>query len=112
MKKADGILIAAVAVIAAAFLFARFATGEHGNADNLMVVITKENGENLQYPLWEDREIKITSDYGYNIIQIRHGSVSVIEADCPGQNCVNSGRKSYAQETIACLPHKLIIQIR
>lgn len=42
---------------------------------------------------------------------IENGYASVSESDCPNQICVNSKAISSVGETIACLPHHLIIEI-
>ncbi len=35
----------------------------------------------------------------------------MISADCPDQICVNHGAVSKENESITCLPHKLIVEI-
>ena len=61
--------------------------------------------------LKEDREIRIPSeDGGYNLIQIRDGTVCVSEADCHDQTCVRMGALKSDYLPIVCLPHKLIVR--
>lgn len=50
-------------------------------------------------------------DTDYNVIEVKDGTVCVLEADCPDKICVQTGRISQEGEIIACLPHKLIIVI-
>ncbi len=57
-------------------------------------------------------DITISTEYGTNTVQIEHGKISVTEADCPDHICVNSPAISKPGEIIACLPHKLLIEIR
>ncbi len=46
-----------------------------------------------------------------NKIVISGGSVSVAESNCPGEDCVHSGRISHAGRSIVCLPNKVEIRI-
>ena len=61
--------------------------------------------------LSESCEFTITTDIGYNIVQVSDGSISVTEADCPDKVCINSGAVSSGAIPIICLPHKLEIRI-
>lgn len=56
-------------------------------------------------------EFDVTSDLGTNRIRVEHGSISVVSADCPDQTCVHMGSISGSFSTIACVPHKLVIDI-
>ena len=48
----------------------------------------------------------------HNHIRIENGHISVTDADCPDKICLQTGAISHAGEIIACLPHKLIIEIK
>lgn len=48
---------------------------------------------------------------GYNIIEVERGRIRVSEADCPDKVCVRRGWVSDSAAPIACLPHKLVIQL-
>lgn len=51
---------------------------------------------------WED---------GYNIVEVERGRIRVSEADCPDKVCVRRGWVSDRAAPIACLPHRLVIQL-
>lgn len=51
---------------------------------------------------WED---------GHNSIEVERGRIRVSEADCPDQICVRRGWASDSAAPIACLPHRLVIQL-
>ena len=53
----------------------------------------------------------ITTEYGTNVISVRHGGISVAEADCRDQICVHQGEIADSVVPIVCLPHRLVIQI-
>lgn len=56
-------------------------------------------------------DITIETELGYNIIHVEHGAISVTEADCPDQICVHQGKITGSMVPIACLPHRLVIEI-
>ena len=49
-------------------------------------------------------------DY-YNIVEIKDGKVSVIEASCKNQVCVKHSPVSRSGESIVCLPNRLVVRI-
>ncbi len=107
MKKADGIIIAAVLIAAAVFLIAAW-----GRRDGCTAVLYADNVELGRYPLTEDRTIPVELEEGYNTVVIKEGMASVTEADCANQVCVHTSAISRTGETVVCLPHKFYIVIK
>lgn len=56
-------------------------------------------------------DIVVTTQYGTNVVHIERGAVSVAQADCDEQICVNQGKITDGLLPIVCLPHHLVIQI-
>ena len=54
-------------------------------------------------PLLEDTIASLT--------QQSSGAISVTAADCPDRVCLSQGRISQSGMPIACVPHRLVIQI-
>ncbi|OQO69734.1 hypothetical protein BH747_09235 [Enterococcus villorum] len=48
----------------------------------------------------------------YNLIEIDGDKIRIKEADCDDQICIRRGWASKNGETIVCLPHKLVIEVR
>lgn len=48
----------------------------------------------------------------HNHIRVENEQIAVTNADCPDKICVQTGAIAQAGEIIACLPHKLIIEIK
>lgn len=48
---------------------------------------------------------------GYNVIEVERGRIRVAQADCPDQVCVRQGWISNSVVPVACLPHRLVIQL-
>lgn len=59
-----------------------------------------------------EKKLNIKSSSGNNSILIRDNNIKVISADCKDDLCVKQGEISKVGESIICLPHKLIIEIK
>ena len=57
------------------------------------------------------REFDFTTELGTNRIRVERGSIRVVSADCPDQTCVRMGAIDGPMQTIACVPHRLVIDI-
>lgn len=64
------------------------------------------------YALDKNRTFEVDCDNGKNVVEIKDGKVSVIDADCNNRACVKSKAISKKGEQIVCLPHKLIVVIK
>ena len=101
MKKNDLLLIGALLIlcgIAAVFFFARTDSAVRH------AVITQD-GRQLY-------DIRIADAHGENIVRIEGETISVIDADCPDLVCVKTGKAQKKGDIIACLPHKLLIEVK
>lgn len=59
-----------------------------------------------------EKKLNIKTPTGNNSILIRDNIIKVISADCKDDLCVKQGEISKVGESIICLPHKLIIEIK
>ena len=57
--------------------------------------------------LADEGEYTITTGYGINVLSIHDGTVTVVEADCPGGDCTRMSLTPGG--SIVCLPHHLVI---
>lgn len=76
--------------------------------------VVKVDGQEL-YKLELDKDTTIdVAGYqgGVNRIEVKAGKVSMTEADCPDELCVKTGKISRTGETIVCLPHRVVIEIK
>lgn len=131
IKKNDLILAATILAIAlAAALFIAFTKEEGGKAVvmvNGQVYKTLPLNEDIVLPIFSGgaagdeapvRDIQadgkggFSGDGYYNVLEIKGGKASMIEANCPDKLCVNHGSICYNHESIVCLPHKVMVQIR
>lgn len=108
MKKRDLVLIGAVLLVAAAgFLFLSLVK-KYGER----VVVTVDGKEVWSHSLSEDAVYTVKSPNGSNVVRIQDQKASVTEADCPDQICRKHKAIDKTGETIVCLPHKVVVEIK
>ena len=109
LEKGDKVVILIVVIVAAA-LAIWFACKQEQTADCVQIELAGELYGS--YSLSQNLEILVESEFGKNKIVIENGQVSMQEADCPDRYCVAHHAISKAGETIVCLPHKLVVEIK
>ncbi len=103
--KYDIIVISIIAVIAVIILVFISLYKEQGNT----VVVTIDDELYKVYDLNKDMTVEL--DTG-NTLVINDNEAYVSESTCKDKVCIHQGRISAIGETIICLPHKLVIEIR
>lgn len=108
LKKRDGILIGCFLFIGIIFLaYTYLHTSEEKN------ILVKVDGKCVKtFSIKDTVTYKITSEKGTNILRIAEGKVWLEDADCPDRVCVNTGKIKYPGQSIICLPHKVVIEIK
>ena len=104
LNRADLILIFAMIVLSLIPL-TNFETGNR-------VVISIDGKIYREIDLNISESIRIETPDGFNEIQIDSGEVYISKADCPDKTCIRTGKISKAGDVIACLPHKMLIEIK
>ena len=109
--KRDIILVLSMVIIAAAaFLIINFAVKKDGSYE-----VIKVDGKVIKTLDLNSGETTIeVNGYqgGVNKVVINDGKVSMTEADCPDELCVKTGKISRVGETIVCLPHRVVVEIK
>ena len=104
----DIVVIAAICIaallIALIPLFAQ-------NEGSFVKVTAGLSAESVLLPLEEDGLHTFESNGHALTIEIKEGSVSVIDATCPDRVCISSGRISRGGEIIVCVPSMITIEI-
>lgn len=105
-----GDLLAILLVLAmAAGIFAAFASASAPD-ENRTVQIYQDGRLVRELPLDEDASMTVDGQYRC-LISIENGHVSVSDSDCPGRDCVHSGRIHQPGRSIVCLPNRVEIRI-
>ena len=108
MKKRDILLAGGIVLVALVMLLVMHVTGET-KGDQVQITV---NGEIYgTYPLEKDQTIEVTEGEFHNVIRIEDGQAYMEEADCPDGYCKRQGTISRVNETIVCLPHKLVAEV-
>ena len=101
-----GLLLVAVTLFVGIRLYGKMTTTE------AVAVVTVDGKEYGRYPLEKNHTETIhLSDGSYNTFEVKDGYVSITDASCPDQICVNHSRISKKNETIVCLPDKVVITV-
>lgn len=108
MKKADFIVIGAVAVVVAVLLVVLYGVNSN-SGDYVQIEVDTKIVDVL--PLDTDTEKTIKTDNGTNKLVIKDGKAKMIEADCPDGICVNHKSINRSGESIICLPHKVVVTV-
>jgi hypothetical protein len=109
IKRNDLILIGTLIIAAVIVLFLVNATKSSGSK----VLVTIDGKEYETISLDKDGTYTVESgDGAWNKFVIKDGVVDMIDADCPDKLCVRQPDTiKYNNETIVCLPHKVVLQV-
>lgn len=113
-KKLDFIIIAVLMLLS--FLPEIILSAKVGkNYENTYAEITISGDVYKTIPLstHEGEEIlEIKTKYGTNIIKIVDKKIGIIEADCSDKVCMNPEYIDKPGQSLVCLPHKVMIEIK
>ena len=85
----------------------------YGSKQETCMVLVQVDGEEIQsFSLSKSTTYEINGTEGTNLLHIENGSAWLEDADCPDQICVNTGKIKYAGQSIICLPHKVVVEIK
>lgn len=106
MKKGDYIVIAVSLLVVTGVALWYFASPKGSYAE------IYSNGKLVKIvDLSISNVFTVTSQDGYNILEVKDGRIHVIESDCPHGDCIRQGYIDGKNETIVCLPHKMTVRI-
>ena len=111
IRKNDVILIAVI-LIAAMAAYAGIRYYQKLDTREAVAVVTVDETEYGRFPLNQDTTEQIQlPDGSYNILVIKDGKVDITEASCPDRICVEHRPVDKKNESIVCLPNKVIVVI-
>lgn len=59
-----------------------------------------------------EESIEVKTKDGINIIKIKDNKIGIIEADCPDKVCMNPEYIEKPGQSLVCLPHRVMIEIK
>ena len=105
-----GDLIAVAAVVLLIVLSAVLWLPKNSADPDALVQIYLDGRLTDELPLSEDTTVKVTGQYS-NTVEISGGTVSVTASNCPGGDCMHSGKISHSGRSIVCLPNRVEVRI-
>lgn len=115
MKRGDIILIGIVIIAALAFIVPKWLLPDESENthNNIYAEITVDGKLYKQVPLTEEEQIiEVETDRGTNILKIHDNGIEMYEADCPDQVCLGFGFVTRKGDTIVCLPHRVLVELK
>ncbi len=105
-KKGDFVIFGIIVAVAVFLAFC------FSGAKGKYISVTVENEKYGEYPLSAHTEVQISSHLGTNTLVIENGSAHFEKSDCHDKICENTGEISRVGETIVCLPHKVVAEVK
>ena len=106
-RKGDWLAVGIVITLAVAVLLCFFPGSKEG-ASCAEVYL---NGKLVKTVDLNKDQTFVVSDRYENVITVKNGAIFVEDADCPGKDCVHSGKISTLGRILVCLPNGLEIRI-
>ncbi len=101
----DICLIAAIAAVGICLMFILTPRTAQGS----FAVVEIDGTEVARYPLSQDGVFSLNG--GTNTLEISGGRVRMLDADCPNRQCVRQLWISRMNESIVCLPNRVVVMI-
>ena len=110
-RKRDALLLIFLLAGAAAIFIILFAV--RGCGSGRKAVIKVDGNIIRECDINRDETIEVSGyNGGHNIVVIKDGQVSVTDADCPDKVCVDTGKINAPGQTIVCLPHRVVVEVK
>lgn len=108
VKKADVWLIVVTLLLGALFLVIWKLSAKPGKT----AVISVDGEVVAELPMDTDTTYTVRTEQGINVVEIKDAKLFVSKADCRDQICVEHRAITDQTETIVCLPHKLVLEVK
>ena len=108
ISRADILLIVGIMILTIAGLFVWKKLQKPGAYVDILIDGTSVKTLQLD----KDASYEVMQEAGVTTVVVQDGSVTVQDADCPDKICENHRAINRTGETIICLPHKLVVEIK
>ena len=108
MKKNDWYLLFFILILGASALLILRAT----SSDGAIAEVYVDGKLTDSYDLNNEADITLQGINGTNRLIIKDNYADVTDASCPDKLCVHQKKINRTNETIVCLPNKLVIKIK
>lgn len=100
-----------ISILALFCLVVCVAVYKGGAVEGSNITITVDGDVYGTYSLLEEQTILIENGDAKNRIEIKGGKAYMLEASCPDQLCVDQNEISFDNESIICLPNKVVLTV-
>lgn len=108
-----GDVIITVLLIVCSFIPYAFLKQNNQPLKQKTVAIVKVNNHKIkELNLDQNTTWTYDKDGHKNILQVKNKKIHMVEANCKDQVCVKEGWKNKPGQTIICLPHKFLVEIK
>lgn len=105
-------IVIGIMLLAAVAFWAGLTLNQEKSTVDAEAVVTIDGELYGRFALNEDRTERIElPDGSYNVLEIKDGEADILEASCPDGICVNHRKISKKNQSIVCLPNKVVVLI-
>jgi Uncharacterized protein conserved in bacteria len=108
LKKWDFIIVFAILAVAGGLYFSGLLRADTPGG---VAVVYVDGVEITRLSLLKDTEYRVETEHGYNVVKVEDGKAEIIDADCRDKICAKHKAISLKNESIICLPHKVVVEI-
>lgn len=108
IKKAD--IVLAIFLLIAGIASTIFVA--YGGAKGATVAISVDTVNYGTYDLSQNQIIDVEKNGHINKVEIKDGVARMIDADCPDKLCIKQGAIDKTNQSIVCLPNKVIVELK
>lgn len=114
IKKMDIVIIAVLLIISFTPHLIFFKTSQKGSKNNYAIIQVdgKIHKKIDLSKVKKSEKVNLNLPNGKNTLLIKNNNIEMKSANCNDALCVKQGNISKVGQTIICLPHKLIIEIK
>ena len=111
MKKLDVVLIISLIIFSFIFIIKDKFFAPNTNDTYIAISVDGKDYKRLEFKD-ETYTYPLKTKYGFNKIEVAKEYVRVLEADCPNKLDVLQGKIHSTNQSIVCIPNRMIIEIK
>lgn len=110
LKPGDFLIVVILLIISFTPFFMVHNSKKEGN--QVIAIVKVNNRQVKKLSLDHDQKWQYQRDGKINILKVKNHKIRAIDANCKDQVCVKEGWKSKSGDTIVCLPHKFLVELK
>lgn len=111
MKIIDKYIIGTILITSLSIILCRVLTFKNYDQKILEIYVNNNFYQEIKFDNNTAKTFMITSDLGWNKIEIKSGRVQISDSDCIDKACIKIGFIENSGESIVCLPHRMVVKV-